>query len=56
MASKTTALRPVIILESSAGTGFRYTTRKNRRNTPDRMRLKKYDPIARAHVEFVETR
>ena len=56
MASKTADVRPVIILESSAGTGYRYTTRKNRRNTPDRMRIRKYDPVVRRHVEFVETR
>lgn len=56
MANTSTALRPVITLESTAGTGYRYATRKNRRTTPDRMRLRKYDPVARRHVEFVETR
>lgn len=56
MANKSTVLRPVIIMESTAGTGYRYVTRKNRRNTPDRMRLRKYDPMARRHAEFVETR
>ncbi|MDC4232897.1 50S ribosomal protein L33 [Actinomyces sp. B33] len=56
MASKTADVRPVITLESSAGTGYRYVTRKNRRNTPDRMRIRKYDPVVRKHVEFVETR
>lgn len=56
MAQKATVLRPVIILESTAGTGYRYVTRKNRRNTPDRMRIRKYDPVVRRHVEFVETR
>ena len=55
MATRTTALRAVITLQSTAGTGCRYVTRKNRRTTPDRMRLKKYDPVARRHVEFVET-
>lgn len=49
-------VRPVITLVSTAGTGFSYVTRKNRRNNPDRMALKKYDPIARKHVEFKETR
>lgn len=56
MAQKTTALRPIITLESTAGTGYRYVTRKNRRTTPDRMRIRKYDPIVRRHIEFVETR
>ncbi|MCI1642837.1 MAG: 50S ribosomal protein L33 [Actinomyces sp.] len=56
MAARSTASRPVITLESTAGTGYRYVTRKNRRNTPDRLRLRKYDPVARRHVEFVEVR
>ena len=41
---------------SSAGTGFFYTTTKNRRNTKDKLRLKKYDPVVRKHVEFVEAK
>lgn len=45
-----------VTLQSTAGTGYRYITTKNRRNHPDRMRLKKYDPLVRQHVEFVETR
>ncbi|AWE41547.1 MULTISPECIES: 50S ribosomal protein L33 [unclassified Actinobaculum] len=49
-------LRPVIRLQSTAGTGFTYTTRKNRRNTPDRLVLRKYDPIIRRHVDFKEVR
>ena len=56
MASKTADVRPVVTIESTAGTGFRYVTRKNRRNTPDRLRLRKFDPIARRHVDFVEVR
>ncbi|MBF6046491.1 50S ribosomal protein L33 [Streptomyces sp. NRRL B-1677] len=49
-------LRPVIKLRSTAGTGFTYVTRKNRRNDPDRMQLRKYDPVARRHVTFREER
>ena len=56
MAKKTTQLRPIIKLRSTAGTGYTYVTRKNRRNTPDRPVLKKFDPIVRRHVEFKETR
>ncbi|GAE79477.1 LSU ribosomal protein L33p [Cutibacterium acnes JCM 18920] len=41
MAKKTTQLRPIIKLRSTAGTGYTYVTRKNRRNTPDRLVLKK---------------
>ncbi|GAA2521724.1 50S ribosomal protein L33 [Rarobacter incanus] len=56
MASKRTDLRPVIKMKSSAGTGFTYVTRKNRRNDPDRLVLRKYDPVIRRHVDFKEDR
>lgn len=49
-------LRPVIKLRSTAGTGYTYVTRKNRRNNPDRLELRKYDPVAGRHVTFRETR
>ena len=49
-------LRPVIKLRSTAGTGYTYVTRKNRRNDPDRMTLRKYDPVAGRHVDFREER
>jgi large subunit ribosomal protein L33 len=49
-------LRPVLKLRSTAGTGYTYVTRKNRRNDPDRLTLSKYDPIARRHVAFREER
>ncbi|WP_326824724.1 50S ribosomal protein L33 [Streptosporangium sp. NBC_01639] len=49
-------LRPVIKLRSTAGTGYTYVTRKNRRNDPDRLTLTKYDPIIREHVPFREDR
>jgi large subunit ribosomal protein L33 len=49
-------LRPVVKLRSTAGTGYVYVTRKNRRNDPDRLTLRKYDPVARKAVEFREDR
>jgi large subunit ribosomal protein L33 len=49
-------IRPIVKLRPSAGTGYTYVTRKNRRNDPDRLRLKKYDPVIRRHVEFREER
>ena len=49
-------IRPIIRLKSTAGTGFTYVTRKNRRNDPDRMVLRKYDPVVRQHVDFREER
>lgn len=56
MAQKAKDLRPIIKLVSTAGTGYIYVTRKNRRNNPDRMVLKKFDPVVRKHVEFKESR
>lgn len=51
-----TELRPIIKLRSTAGTGFTYVTRKNRRNDPDRLVITKYDPVVRRHVDFREER
>ncbi|WP_052847205.1 50S ribosomal protein L33 [Streptomyces avicenniae] len=48
--------RPVVRMGSTAGTGYSYATRKNRRNDPDRLELRKYDPVARRHVLFREER
>jgi large subunit ribosomal protein L33 len=47
-------MREKIKLVSTAGTGFFYTTTKNKRKTPDKLKMKKYDPVVRKHVEFVE--
>jgi len=54
--AKRDGVRPKIKLRSTAGTGYSYLTRKNRRNDPDRLRLRKYDPVAGRHVEFREER
>ncbi|MDO4783976.1 MAG: 50S ribosomal protein L33 [Propionibacteriaceae bacterium] len=56
MAKKSAELRPLVKLRSSAGTGYTYVTRKNRRNNPDRLVLRKFDPVVRRHVEFKESR
>ncbi|WP_370891557.1 50S ribosomal protein L33 [Janibacter sp. GXQ6167] len=56
MAKKSADLRPKITLESTAGTGYRYVTEKNRRNDPDRLIVRKYDPRVGRHVDFKETR
>jgi large subunit ribosomal protein L33 len=45
-----------IKLISSAGTGFFYVTKKNPRTSTEKLSFKKYDPIARKHVEFKETK
>ncbi|MCU1444079.1 MAG: rpmG [Cryobacterium sp.] len=49
-------VRPIIKLRSTAGTGYTYVTKKNRRNNPDRLVPKKYDPVVRKHVDFREER
>jgi large subunit ribosomal protein L33 len=45
-----------IKLLSSADTGFFYVTTKNARTKTEKMALKKYDPVAKKHVEFRETK
>ena len=49
-------MRDLIKLVSSAGTGHYYTTNKNKKNTPDKLVLKKYDPVIRKHVEYKEAK
>ena len=46
----------LIKLVSSAGTGHYYTTDKNKRNTPDKLEFKKYDPKIRKHVVYSEAK
>ena len=48
------AVREKIRLNSSAGTGHFYTTTKNKRTMPDKLELKKYDPVVRKHVIYKE--
>ena len=47
-------MREKIKLVSSAGTGHFYTTTKNKKLSTEKLRMKKYDPKVRKHVEFVE--
>ena len=49
-------MRDNIRLVSSAGTGFTYYTTKNKRTQTSKLELKKYDPVARKHVEFRESK
>ncbi len=49
-------MRDKIKLESTAGTGHFYTTTKNKRTTPEKMEIKKFDPVARKHVIYKETK
>ncbi len=47
-------MREKIKLVSSAGTGFYYTTTKNKKVSTGKLTMKKYDPKIRKHVDFVE--
>ena len=48
--------REKIKLESTAGTGHFYTTNKNKKTTPDKLEFIKFDPKARKHVLYKETK
>ena len=45
-----------IKLLSTADTGYFYVTQKNARTKTEKLTFKKYDPVARKHVEFKETK
>lgn len=45
-----------IKLLSTAGTGYFYVTKKNPRTNTEKLSFRKYDPVARKHVEFKEAK
>ena len=49
-------MREKIRMNSSAGTGHFYTTDKNKWTMPDKLEMKKYDPVARKHVIYKEAK
>jgi large subunit ribosomal protein L33 len=49
-------MREKIKMVSSAETGHFYTTYKNKRNTPNKLEFKKYDPVVRKHVMYKEAK
>ena len=49
-------MREKIKLVSSANTGHFYTTMKNKRLHPDKMEVRKYDPVVRKHVAYKEAK
>ncbi|GED23456.1 50S ribosomal protein L33 [Halomonas sp. 18H] len=49
-------MRDKIRMVSSAGTGHFYTTDKNKRNTPDKLEMKKFDPVVRKRVTYKEAK
>ena len=48
--------RDKIRLISSEGTGHFYTTDKNKKTTPEKLEMMKFDPKARKHVTYKETK
>ena len=48
--------RNIIQLESTAGTGYRYTFTKSKKKHPERIEYLKYDPLVRKRVMFKETK
>ncbi|PWC39069.1 50S ribosomal protein L33 [Azospirillum sp. TSO35-2] len=53
MAKQNTVL---IKLVSTADTGFFYVKKKNPKKTTEKLSFRKYDPVARKHVEFKESK
>jgi len=49
-------MREIIKLLSTAKTGHFYTTTKNKRKKPEKLEVKKYDPVIRKHVVYKETK
>ncbi len=49
-------MRDKIKLVSTAGTGHYYTTTKNKKNMPEKMEIKKFDPVVRKHVPYKEAK
>ncbi len=53
MAKANTVLIKMI---SSADTGYFYVAKKNPRTLTEKLELRKYDPVARKHVVFKESK
>ena len=49
-------MRDKIKMVSSAGTGHFYTTTKNKRTMPEKLEMKKFDPVVRKHVAYKEAK
>ena len=50
------AISQKVKLVSSADTGHFYVTKKNSRTMTDKLVKKKYDPVAKKHVEYRESK
>lgn len=48
------SIREIIYLFSSSGNGHFYSTTKNKKTNTEKIKLKKFDPIIRKHILYVE--
>jgi large subunit ribosomal protein L33 len=55
MAKRKTGNREIVKMKSTESPHM-FTTMKNKRNTPDRIELRRYDPVLRKHVMYKESR
>jgi large subunit ribosomal protein L33 len=46
----------LIKMVSSADTGYFYVAKKNPRTMTEKLEMRKYDPVARKHVVFKESK
>ena len=49
-------MRERVKLVSTATTGHYYTTTKNKKTMPDKIEIKKFDPVVRKHVIYKEAK
>ena len=49
-------MRDKIKMVSSANTGHYYTTTKNKRTMPEKLEMKKFDPVVRKYVMYKEAK
>ena len=56
MAKKNNTKRKLVGLVSEESGIRQYYAKKNTMNTPDKLSLRKYDPVLRKHVVFTETK
>ena len=49
-------MRDLIHLQCTECKRKNYTTTKNKKTTPGKLEMKKYDPVARKHVDYKETK
>ena len=55
MAKKKSASRELIKLKSTESSHF-YVTQKNKKNSENKLEIKKFDPILRKHTVYKETK